>query len=67
MTQLERTHAASDRNPSVKLQDSATTFDESTEPSTFGPESTVLLCALTKWGLTECCFAPGNDPPMTPA
>ena len=28
MTQLERTHAASDRNPSVKLQDSATTFDE---------------------------------------
>jgi hypothetical protein len=48
MTQLERTHAASDINPSVRLHDSATIFDESREPSTLGPESTILLCALTK-------------------
>jgi hypothetical protein len=65
MTQLERTHAASDRNPSVTLHDKATTPIGSTASSIFDTDSTVLHCALTKWGLKEG-FALGNDPPMMP-
>ena len=67
MTQLECTHAASDRNPFVTLHERATTCDESTATSLFDPKSKVLLWALMKWGLRDCCLVPGNDPATTPA
>jgi hypothetical protein len=65
MTQLECTHAASDKKPSVTLQERATTREKPFMPSTTVPVSVVLLCQSVKWGLGGS-FEPGNDPATMP-